>query len=233
MIMAIDIKTVILHCKKLKERKQSIINQLNKFGFSDYYFYEDFDAVELTEQIVNSYYEPKTSNISKWQNKVLLWGPAALHYHAPFLNPAEISLTIKFGKAFQELSKQDFEYCILFEDDVILCDDFDVKLKDYLERTPTDWDAIYFGSGANLKPKNVTADVIAYRKDHPASRCADSILLKKKTVEDLASTWFPFNLISDWEIACQHKNHNHVIYWWEPSLVTQGSEAGTFKSELR
>lgn len=231
--MSIDIKTIILHCKKLKDRKESIINQMNKFEFSDYSFYEHYDADELNQNIIDNLYLPKSKDDKKWQNKVLLWGPAALHYHAPFLNPAEISLAIKFGKAFQEVSKQNFEYCIFFEDDVILCGDFDIKLKDYLKRTPKDWDVIYFGSGANLKPKNVTADIIAYRTDHPASRCADSILLKKKTVDDLASTWFPFNLVADWEIACQHKKHNHVVYWWEPSLVTQGSEIGTFKSELR
>jgi len=231
--MTINIKTVILHCKKLKERKENIINQMNKFGFSNYSFYEEYDAIELTENLINSLYEPKILNPKKWQDKVLLWGQAALHYHAPFLNPAEISLTIKFGKVFQELSKQEFDHCILFEDDVILCEEFDTKLYEYLTKTPNDWDAIYFGSGANLKPSEINNNQIAYLKSHPASRCADSILLKKKTIEDLSSTWFPFNIISDWEIGYQHRNHNHKVYWWEPSLVTQGSECGLYRSTLR
>ena len=231
--MAIDTKTVILHYKKLKERKENIIDQMELFDFSNYSFYEDFDSNELLEEDIKKYYEPKVLNMSKWQKKVLLWGPAALHYHAPQLNLAEISLTIKFGKVFQQLANEQFDYCIVFEDDVILCDDFDVKFKEYMTQTPDDWDAIYFGSCADLHPQNVSSDKVAYLKNHPASRGGDSTVLKKKTVVDLASTWFPFNLISDWELGAQHHIHNHKVYWWEPSLVKQGSENGLFKGTLR
>jgi GR25 family glycosyltransferase involved in LPS biosynthesis len=226
-------KTVVLHYKKVKERKQNMIDQLTKFGFTDYSFYEQYDGNELTEHDINTMYQPKVKNPLLWMHKVSLWGPAALHYHAPQLNLAEISLTIKFGKVFELLSKEDFDYCIVFEDDVILCDDFDKKFKEYMEKTPKDWDVIYFGSGANLHPKNPTTDVVAYTKDHPASRCGDSTIFTKKAIQDLVSTWFPFNLISDWELGYQHYLHKHKVYWWEPSLSRQGSETGTFKSELR
>ena len=74
---------------------------------------------------------------------------------------------------------------------------------------------------------------MAYLKKHPASRCADSIIIKNKAVCDLAKTWFPFNLVSHLEIGYQHYLHNHKVYWWEPSLVMQGSEYGIFKSTLR
>jgi hypothetical protein len=229
----IETKTVILHCKKLKERKENILNQMSKFNFTDYDFYEDYDASELSEDDIKHYYEPKMSNISKWESKVILWGLPALTYHSPVLNLAEISLTIKFGKVFQALAKQNFEYCIIFEDDVILCDNFDVKFNEYMKQTPSDWDAIYFGSCANLHPKNAVSNQIAYLKNHPSSRGGDSTVFKKKTIVDLASSWFPFNLISDWELGAQHAFHEHKVYWWEPSLVVQGSENGKFKSELR
>lgn len=233
MNMSIDIKTIILHCKKLIERKHNMINQMNKFGFSNYSFYEDYDANELTDHFVKCHYISGIEDPNEWSEKVSLWGPAALGYHARKCNPAEISLTIKFGKVFQQLSKVDANMFILFEDDVILCDDFNERFHQYLSQTPDDWDAIYFGSGANLKPSDINSNQIAYLKSHPASRCADSIVLKKKTIEDLASTWFPFNLISDWELGYQHFKHNHKVYWWEPSLVKQGSETGYFRSTLR
>ena len=233
MIMGIDIKTTVIHCKKLKERKVNILKQFEKFGFTNFSFYEDYDADELTEQFIKEHYVSKAQDPAAWSKKISLWGPAALHYHSPICNPAEISLTTKFGKVFQQLSKEQFDYCIVFEDDVFLCENFDVKFYEYLNQTPDDWDAIYFGMCANLKPQNTTPNKVSYKKTHPASRGADSILLKKKTVEDLASTWFPFNIISDWEIGYQHYHHGHNVYWWEPSLVTQGSENGSFKSTLR
>lgn len=231
--MSIDIKTMVLHCKKLTDRKQNIINQLNKFNFTDYSFYDEYDGDELNDDIISQHYNSSYEDFDTWCKKTSLWGPAAINYHSKFCNRAEISLTIKFGKVFKILSEIDGDMFILFEDDVILCDNFDIKFKQYLSQTPDDWDAIYFGSGANLKPQQIKNDKIAYLKSHPASRCADSIIVKKKTVKDLTKTWFPFNLISDWELGYQHFHHNHKVYWWEPSLVKQGSEHGIFKSTLR
>jgi GR25 family glycosyltransferase involved in LPS biosynthesis len=233
MIMGIDIKTTVIHCKKLKERKVNILRQFERFGFTNFSFYEDYDADELTEQFIKEHYVSKAQDPVAWSKKISLWGPAALHYHSPVCNPAEISLTIKFGKIFQQLSKEHFDYCIIFEDDVFLCENFDVHFPHFLSQTPDDWDAIYFGSGANLKPSRMVQNQVVYLMDHPASRCADSIVLKKSAVCDLANTWFPFHIISDWELGYQHYLHNHKVYWWEPSLVRQGSEHGMFKSTLR
>lgn len=227
------IKTIILHCKELDLRKKNIIKQMNKFNFLDYSFYENYDSKELDAQIIDKFYESKEKNESKWIKKVLLWGQDAIKYHTPILNKAEISLTIKFGKVFKDLSTQNFDYCIIFEDDILLCKKFDVLFLEYMSKTPEDWDAIYFGQCSKLHPQNIVNNQIAYKKTHPASRGADSIVLKKRTIEDLASTWFPFNLVSDWELGAQHFMHNHKVYWWEPALTWQGSEYGFYKSTLR
>jgi GR25 family glycosyltransferase involved in LPS biosynthesis len=122
MIMGIDIKTIVIHCKKLKERKDNILKQFEKFGFTNFSFYEDYDADELSEQFIKEHYVSKAQDLAAWSKKISLWGPAALHYHSPICNPAEISLTTKFGKVFQQLSKEQFDYCIVFEDDVFLCE---------------------------------------------------------------------------------------------------------------
>jgi hypothetical protein len=121
----------------------------------------------------------------------------------------------------------------MFDDDAILCDDFENKFYKYLNNTPDDWDVIYFGSGANLKPNNINLNQTAYLKSHPASRCLDSILIKNKVAKDLANSWFPFNLISDWEIGYHHYRCGHKVYWWEPGLVVQGSENGLFTSAVK
>lgn len=231
--MPIDIKTTILHYKKLPERKQNMLDQMAKFQFLDYSFYEDYDKDELTYDDIKKYYVSGVQDPKTWESKLLSCYSKYINMHNPQCNLAEISLTIKFGKVFQKLSTLDFDMFILFEDDVILCDNFDNLFHSYMKQTPDDWDAIYFGSGANLKPLDINSNQIAYLKSHPASRCADSIVLRKKTVQDLASTWFPFNLISDWELGYQHYAHNHKVYWWEPSLVLQGSEHGMFGSTLR
>jgi len=229
--MPIDIKTIVLHYKPLKERKANMINQLDRFGFSDYSFYEEFDGNELTQEIIDQHCVRKHMDWNTVAHKISLWNIGIETQRE--LNPAELSLTIKHGKVFQQLSEQEGDVFIIFEDDVILCNDFDKHFNEYLSRTPDDWDVIHFGSGAGLKAPNTTPDKIAYRINHPASRCTDSILLKKSALKDLAKTWFPFHLICDYELGYQHYLHNHNVYWWEPGLVKQGSEHGIFKSVLR
>lgn len=226
-------KTIVLHYKKLTNRKQNILRQLNDYGFTDYTFYEDYDQDELTPELISNLYQSKIINPDKWVQKVALWGNKAVKTHPPQLNLAQISITIKFGKVFQKLSQEKFDHCIIFEDDIILCDNFTQHFHDCLNKTPLDWDAIYFGCCMNLRPKNMTPNQIAYPKEHPASRCCDSVLLKHKTIVDLSNTWFPFNLISDWELASQHHMHDHKIYWWEPPLTKQGTEVGLFKTSLK
>jgi hypothetical protein len=227
----IDIKTTILHYKPLRERKENMIRQMNHFQFTDYSFYEEFDSNELNQETIDRYCIRKHKDWNTVAKKIAPWKIGIETQKE--LNMAEISLTIKFGKVFERLSDCDDDIFIVFEDDVFLCQDFDTRFYSYLNNTPDDWDVIYFGSGAKLKPSETHSDQTAYLMQHPASRCADSIVLKKSTVRNLASTWFPFHMISDWELGYQHYIHNHKIYWWEPSLVKQGSEYGMFKSTLR
>lgn len=233
--MSVDIKTIVLHCKALKERKQNVVSQLEKFQFSDYKFYEEFDGTELTQEIIDQHHITKHNDWDTYLKKISFYNPAIINglLTRREMNLAEISLTIKHGKVFQYLAQQDGDAFIIFEDDVFLCDDFDVKFNDYLSRTPNDWEVIHFGSGAGLRAPNCTSDKIAYRMGHPATRCTDSILIKKSAVEQLSRTWFPFHLICDYELNYQHYFHDHKVYWWEPSLVRQGSEYGMFKSVLR
>jgi hypothetical protein len=208
-----------------------MIRQLQNFGFSDYFFYEDFDGNELDQDTIDQYCVRKHKDWDTVAKKIAPWNIGIETQKE--LNIAEVSLTIKFGKVFQELSKIDAEYFIVFEDDVFLCEDFSIHFHDFLKKTPSDWSAIYFGSGANLKPSSLKSDQVAYLQDHPASRCADSILIRKSAIVDLAKTWFPFHLAADWELGYQHSLHNHTVYWWEPSLTRQGSEHGMFLSSLR
>lgn len=44
------------------------------------------------------------------------------------------------------------DYCLVFEDDVELCDDFEFKLSSIIKELPEDWDMLYLG-GWNLGEK--------------------------------------------------------------------------------
>ena len=230
--MSIDIPTFVIHCKKLYDRKPKVEAELQKHNFTNYEFYEKYDATELTPEFINSIYA--TSNES-FDSKVSLWKSLGQVPSSRFLNLAEVSLTYKFFRVFYMIAETD---CmpnapfIIFEDDIQLVDDFESKFHQYLAETPKDWDFVFFGSGANLHLETEEGKHV-YKKHHPASRCADSILVTRQAAQKIVDTYLPFSLCSDWEIGWQMYHHDMNVYWWEPSLVVQGSENGTYQSSLR
>jgi len=222
--MDFNIRTVFLHCKLLKDRKKSILKQTEFFNFKNYSIYEDYDVVDLNDNIINEYYD-KSQTIKKLQEG---YGIQISSFNE--LHKKQISLNMKFGKCFELLSTYNDEYFLVLEDDVIFCENFVEKFYDHLKRCPKDWDVIYLGNGINLIPDNITADNNFYIRNHPASKCSDSMILTKKALDDLNKTWFPFSLGSDFELSYQHVLHNHKVYWWHPPLIYQGSQNGTFES---
>lgn len=233
--MSIEHKTIILHCKTLADRKPHMVSQMEKHGFSNYCFFEDYDANELTEDVITQSCIRMKDDIDAIKKKTAIYEKIIPNVWRSLkeLNRGELSLAIKYGKLFQQISAFDDEFFILLEDDVVLCEDFQYHFTHFLNNTPSDWDAIYFGSGANLVPPHTSKEKTAYLMDHPASRCTDSMVFKNKTIHDLAKTWFPFNLAADWEISYQHYLHNHKVYWWYPSLTQQGSQTGMYVSSLK
>ena len=223
----IDIPVIVPHCRRLVERRESIIRQFDGL-FANYKFYEEYDAVDLNQVIKDQYYG---TDFDPQVEKLKLWLPQP---HKPrLLNDAEISLTIKHYEIYKQLAAGDVEVALILEDDVLLCDGFENRFNEYLANTPSDYDVIFMGCCWGLRPPDVRHDKVAYRKAHPASKCTDSYLITKSACQRLASTFLPFHLCIDFEMAYHMYEHDMKVYWWEPALVTQGSENGTFRSELR
>jgi GR25 family glycosyltransferase involved in LPS biosynthesis len=223
----IDLPVFIPHCKKLRERKPHVIEQVSKI-FSNYVIYEDFDGDELTDDIINKYY---SDDFDVQLNKLKLWLPQP--HKARILNRAEISLTIKHYMMMRYIANGVSDVAVALEDDVILDDDFEVKFNSYYNETPTDFDAIFMGSCWNLRPANIEPNKHVYHKNHPATKCTDSYVIKRSACEKLITTYVPFHLCVDFEIAYQMYQHDMRVYWWDPPIVKQGSESGLFASDLR
>ena len=104
-----------------------------------------------------------------------------------------------------------------------------------IERTPEDWDYIFIGSGCNLRinPKLVLPEKVAYKKEHPATKCTDSYCITFSAAKRVLSTILPFTLPIDFELNYQLERHDMNVYWWEPPIVVQGSQCGLYDSELQ
>lgn len=221
-------KIYVVHYTKLVERRQKLSGIFRQHGLTAEYIF-DHDKEQLTEETLKAFYTPSEEN---YNNTILkAYGAHSDSYRT--LNDAEISCTLKHYVAIQKIGRNCQDYGLVFEDDVLLVDDFVTKFNLYLEKTPSDWDAVFMGSCCDLKLSDGSnPDQIAYLKDHPASKCGDGYLLRSDLARKITKTMKPFNTISDWELGYQLYLHDAKVYWWEPPLLCQGSETGLFQSTL-
>lgn len=223
-------KVYVLHYTKLKERRERLEKELSKYNIKAIWITE-FDQEDLTDDMISNAYD---KNKESYDSKIHpVYGNRSTPHR--LLNMAEISCTFKHREAIKLIAQECNDYGLILEDDVLFCNDFDKYFNMFIENTPEDWDAIFMGSCANLHvPANLlTHGKTAYRIADPASRGGDSYLLKKTLAEKITASMNTFVTISDWELSYQLWLHQSKTYWWEPSLVAQGSEYGLYKSTLR
>ena len=219
----------VLHCKTLVQRRQHMLSTCDKMGINIKWI-TDHDAVELTDDIISSFYEPNNQEAERRVNEI--WGGNG--HQDRQLGSGEISIAIKHTLAMQKIAAGSDDHALILEDDCLFVSNFVDAYEDYITKTPEDWDVIHVGDGYGMKPVNYQSchSQIAYKMNHPASRCAEAILVKRDAAKKIASTMQPFCMAADWELAWQYYTHSLNVYWWQPPLITQGSHMGVFKSSL-
>ena len=211
------IKIFVLHYSKLIDRKKYILEQFKKHNITNFEFIEKYDKDEITESesiIFNSKYKKST-----------------------------MSLHLKHNYVYKLIAEK-YDNALIFEDDVILSDNFLDKLNNYISQLPEDWDMCFIGDGCNLhiETKQLIPKQNIYKKclyptnwgGNGASRCTDSYIVNKKCAKKLCdyitNLQIKINLCIDWWLndACRDNNFN--VYWAEPTIVTQGTQNGLYQS---
>jgi GR25 family glycosyltransferase involved in LPS biosynthesis len=210
-------KIFILHYSKLTERKQSILQQFAKHNITDFEFIEKYDKDSLTNE-----------------NKIL--------FEANF-RPSMMSLMLKHFYVYKEIAEK-YKRALILEDDVILSDDFSEKLNKYMTQLPSDFDMLFIGNGCNLHIEHhkIQPNQYIYPKClHPiswggmgASRCTDSYIISKQCAIKLCNyiNNLPYKIKdpSDWWLNQSCRDNNFSVYWAEPTIVTQGTQNGTYST---
>jgi glycosyl transferase, family 25 len=210
--------TYVIHYTPLKERKQFLLNEFNKHSLI-YHFIEDYDRENLSNEdlrIFNTKF-PKS----------------------------QCGITLSHIHSYRKIVNNNYKYSLILEDDVILDDNFGYKLEKGLTHLPNDYDMLFIGNGANLhiEPSIIKPKQLIYKKCREptnwggdgGTRCTDSYLISKKCAKKL------INYISklkegsiqmpiDWWLNQVIRDLQLEIYWMEPTIVTQGTETGKYKS---
>lgn len=220
-------RVYIIHYTKLVNRKTHIDNLMKKYNIINYEYILDFDKEVLTEEQIMKSYQVTQESFANTIAKVYK-GSTPSRQHL-----GEISCCFKHREAIRKIAENCESHGLIIEDDIITEEDFGNLFNSYLSRTPDDWDAIFMGSCCGLSAENKKESQVAHLKSHPATKCADAYLIKKDMAKKITETVKNFNSAWDWELAYQLYLHNAKVYWWEPALVSQGSQNGLFASALR
>lgn len=247
-----ELPVFIMHYTPLSDRKTMMENQLAQHGFSSRIYVTEYDREvigpgdlsrfyrddparhqEMTDAIGNRFLEASawTPEKQSWHEGVDYTRPHVTPY-APMAG-AEISLCCKHAVALERASRSDSDIILMLEDDAILCDDFTDRLIANLGATPRDWDIIFPGSALGTKAPGRRKGQVAYQMEPPHVRCSDSYLITRAAAGRLFKSFVPFTLPYDFELMYWLNKLSFRTYWWEPSLVVQGSENGVFSSSLR
>ena len=209
-------KIFVIHYKKLTNRKQFILSQFEKYNICDYEFIE-IDRDELYNH-----------NISMFQKN---------------FDNAQIAISLSHFYAYKQISDK-YDNGLIFEDDVVLSDNFTDILNKYMTQLPKDYDMLFIGDGCNLHIKN---DKLIHNQNiyekclYPtswggdgASRCSDSYIISKKCANKLCeyinNLEYKINLEIDWWLNVAARDNIFKVYWAEPTIVTQGTQNGLFTS---
>ena len=131
--------------------------------------------------------------------------------------------------------------------DIVVCNNFREILESYIKELPSDWEMLFIGNGCGLHiDKNLLIpEKHIYKKNNGnngkkhkgATRCLDSYLISNKCAkiitEKLKLPNYTILAPVDLWMNCVIRNNNFNVYWAEPTIVTQGSNKGIFKSTLR
>ena len=209
-------KIFIIHYKLLINRKKHILEQFQKYNITDYEFIS-IDRDELYNHNIDIFQE----NYSKSNSAISL-----SHFYA-----------------YKQISEK-YENALIFEDDVILSDNFNEILNKYLSQLPKDYDMLFIGDGSKLhieKNKLIPNKYIYEKCVEPTSwggngisRCTDSYIVSKKCAIKLCdyinNLSYKIDLPIDWWLNVAGRDNNFKVYWAEPTIVTQGTQNGVYKT---
>ena len=211
-MISID-KIYVIHYSKLTERKKNLLKQFEDNNITNYEFIDNYDRETITQDTLLKYSTE----------------PHKLDYGI-----ITACVAISHIETYKKIINNNYNLCLIFEDDIILCDNFMNKLNEYLESIPNDIDLGFLVDGCNLHANywnhNIISSKIWYNVNY--SRTTSAYLITKKACEKILTTIIPFTMPIDHQLNIEIKTNNLKTYWCEPTICSEGSTT-IYKSSCR
>lgn len=226
-------KIFICHYEKLSERKKILLNHLDNQNIYDYEFITDYNKDTWSKDKIKEDF-PKIFETIELEARVgwKMFGNSRSVSSVTLLpdksgkklRDPQISLALKHLKIIQEVSEK-YEYALVLEDDVVLCDDFLKKFSNSFNQLPDDWDLGWVGTCCEIHAFPILDGKLVYKNSGSrcsrcthayiiSNQCAKKILPEVKYCNHAIDFWF--NIVIE-----KYKLNN---YWFEPVLAIQNSQ---------
>ncbi len=195
-------------------------------------FYSSFDSHGVQRLVRLRAVDAKSKKNKDTINKVL----SSNHTYLKF--PTEVACALSHWSILSKALKENWEWIVVFEDDVVLCP-FTQKL---LERDiPDNWDVLYLGHCPNHYERNPASICPPYKHlpsngwfhFNSSKDCAFGMYgyaIRNTLIEKLISS-YSFHCALDYHLMMNHSSFN--VYGLYPCLVIHDYHYGSYSNPLR
>lgn len=226
----------IIHLKSNTDRKEYLDKWFVENNIPTEYvtYISHTQADTLTDDMIKSYY----MNDEKEYIKRGKYTDLEFNNYRKLSN-VEISNAIDHIYAMQQSIINNYNTVLIIEDDVIFQENFILDFNKCMKTVPNDFDILTISDGCKLhidNPRygiNIESNKYWYLNPKHHLRCASTYIIKNSTIKKLLKNIIPFCMTIDWEFNYNFAINNFNVYWLEPTLCSEGSQIGVYKSGLR
>lgn len=221
-----DLPVYVVHGSRLVDRRRYLSAALEAQRIAAEWVSEP-DASDLTDDLRRRFY---SKSRRAWAERARETPKPSTPFRE--LTPAEIAATISHIGILGKIVRSEPGWGLVLEDDALIEPEFAGRFDRYFEDMPADADVVFLGDAYGFRVRDPEPGRHFYRKDHPASKCTDSYVIRATAAAAILESIVPFTFPFDWELNFHLKLHDLVVYWLHPPLVTQGSFTGVYGSSI-
>ena len=200
--------TIIISLERAPERRERIQLQIDSLSLS-HIIMDAVDGAKLSEEDLNK--------------KICL--PGGYRFGELF-KPGEIGCTMSHIKALEIAIDKKWDYVIVLEDDVIIAEDIEKRIKLLFKILPADWDHVYLSGIPKIPPQ---ASSILFPNIQPSvfTECTHSMMINGGAFDKIIERLSRFETTTD-DIYCDMIKKNYIHSYTYYPFVTYAKDDYTY-----